>query len=236
MHPNVDNSTSNSDVAIIVPVFNEERVVREVLADLLTTFPRIIAVDDGSLDDSATEIVAAGAVLVRHPVNLGQGAALQTGIERALLYPEVRYLVTFDSDGQHDPADALGMVELMRAEPVDIVLGSRFLDDRSNVPASKRIALALARFSVNASTGLRLTDAHNGLRAFSRRFAETLHLRENGMAHASEIVGAVAASGLAYREFPVHIAYTEYSVAKGQSIVNGVNILFDSFIGAFRRK
>lgn len=221
---------------VIIPVYNEATVLRDVLDRVLDAFPNVIVVDDGSSDASAQVVAATAATLVRHPFNMGQGAALQTGIERALREPDIEYFVTFDSDGQHRVEDAVAMVHELSAGDVDIVLGSRFLTDNPGIPALKRISLRVARLVMNAATGLHLTDAHNGLRAFNRRFAESLHLHESGMAHASEIVSYVAGGGFRYREWPVHIDYTEYSLAKGQPLANGVNILFDMVFDAFRRK
>ena len=217
----------NSDACLVVPVYNEGPVVADVLREALTVFPNIVAVDDGSTDDSAAQVATTGALLVRHPVNLGQGAAMQTGIETALLLPHVRYFVTFDSDGQHDTADADAMVARLRADEADVVLGSRFLDGRTKPGLLKRIVLRGAVWLTNAQSGVKLTDAHNGLRALNRTAAGQLHLRQNGMAHASEIIEQLGRSRLRWAEHPVHIRYTEYSMAKGQSVLNAVNILTD---------
>ena len=217
----------NSDACLVVPVYNEGPVVAGVLREALTVFPNIVAVDDGSTDDSAAQVATTGALLVRHPVNLGQGAALQTGIETALLLPHVRYFVTFDSDGQHDTADADAMVARLRADEADVVLGSRFLDGRTKPGLLKRIVLRGAVWLTNAQSGVKLTDSHNGLRALNRTAAGQLHLRQNGMAHASEIIEQLGRSRLRWAEHPVHIRYTEYSMAKGQSVLNAVNILTD---------
>lgn len=217
----------NSDACLVVPVYNEGPVVADVLREALTVFPNIVAVDDGSTDDSAAKVATTGALLVRHPVNLGQGAALQTGIETALLLPHVRYFVTFDSDGQHDTADADAMVARLRADEADVVLGSRFLDGRTKPGLLKRIVLRGAVWLTNAQSGVKLTDAHNGLRALNRTAAGQLRLRQNGMAHASEIIEQLGRSRLRWAEHPVHIRYTEYSMAKGQSVLNAVNILTD---------
>jgi hypothetical protein len=229
-------ATANTDVCVIVPVYNEATVVGDVVEKLLERFPNVVTVDDGSTDGTAAVLAATGTTLVRHPFNMGQGAALQTGIERALLDADFNYFVTFDSDGQHRVEDAEAMVNVLREGDVDVVLGSRFLGHSVGMPPLKRFSLHLARWLMNVTTGTHLTDAHNGLRAFNRRFAEGLHLRENGMAHASEIVSYVAHGGFRYREWPVEITYTEYSIAKGQSLTNGINILFDMMFGAFRRK
>ena len=217
----------NSDACLVVPVYNEGPVVADVLREALTVFPTIVAVDDGSTDDSAAQVATTDALLVRHPVNLGQGAALQTGIETALLLPHVKYFVTFDSDGQHDTADAAAMVARLRNDEADVVLGSRFLDGRTKPGLVKRIVLRGAVWLTNAQSGVKLTDAHNGLRALNRTAAGQLKLRQNGMAHASEIIEQLGRSRLRWAEHPVHIRYTEYSMAKGQSVLNAVNILTD---------
>ncbi|MGP7960377.1 glycosyltransferase family 2 protein [Sanguibacter sp. A247] len=214
------------DAWLVVPLYNEAAVVGEVVRDVLPTFPHVVCVDDGSSDGSAEAARAAGARVLEHPVNLGQGAALQTGISYALSRG-ARYVVTFDADGQHRVEDALAMVDLARAEDVAIVFGSRFLDDRTQAGLLKRLVLKIAVWFTNQSTGLRLTDAHNGLRVMRADAARGVHLRQDRMAHASEIVLQLGRTRLPWREHPVHVLYTEYSRGKGQSLWNSVNILVD---------
>jgi glycosyltransferase involved in cell wall biosynthesis len=213
-------------VWIVVPVYNEALVVGSVVAKTLETFPNIVCVDDGSADESAAAVVAAGAHLVRHPVNLGQGAALQTGISYALSQG-AEYVVTFDADGQHRVEDALAMVAVAKAGAADVVLGSRFMESADQVPLMKRIVLRTVVKLSRASRRLQLTDAHNGLRVLNRVAATKLRITMNGMAHASEIVAFLADSGLRVTEVPVTVLYTDYSKSKGQSLINGVNIIFD---------
>lgn len=218
----------HEDVWVIVPVFNEDRVIVGVVEELLATFPHVVCVDDGSADASSSEIARTGAHLVRHPINLGQGASLQTGLSYALARPGARWFVTFDADGQHRVEDAAAMVAEARSGRADVVLGSRFLrQQEGHVPLPKRVALRLAVLLSPTTRRLRLTDAHNGLRVLSRPVVENLSIRMDGMAHASEIVSYLARSSWRVREVPVSIRYTAYSRAKGQSLVNGVNILFD---------
>lgn len=218
------------DTWLIVPLYNEGSVVRGVVAAARRTFPNIVCVDDGSKDDSVAEALAGGAVVVQHPINLGQGAALQTGLDFALSQPDAAYFVTFDSDGQHRVADAAAMVERLRTEPLDIVVGSRFLDGRTNASALKKLILRTAVVFERLSTGVKLTDAHNGLRALNRTAASRIRITQNRMAHASEIVGQIGSENLRYAEQPVEILYTDYSRAKGQSMWNSVNILSELFI------
>jgi glycosyltransferase involved in cell wall biosynthesis len=210
-------------------VFNEGEVLGDVIRAARQTFPNIVCVDDGSSDESVRIALEAGAVVVAHPINLGQGAALRTGLDYALTRADADYFVTFDSDGQHRVEDALAMVERLDSEPLDVVIGTRFLDGRTKVGLLKRIVLRLAVLFERMRSGLKLSDAHNGLRAFNRKAATLIEIEQNRMAHASEITAQIGLHKLAYAEQPVHVLYTEYSRRKGQSLWNSVNILNDLF-------
>lgn len=215
---------------VVIPLYNEASVIADVIAGLLPSFPHIVCVDDGSTDDSANIAERAGAQVVRHPINLGQGAALQTGIEFALRHPRCRYIVTFDADGQHRVDDAIGMLGDARTHDAAIIFGSRFLDDRTQPGILKKIILKTAVWVTNMSTGMRLSDAHNGLRVIRRDAAEKVNLKQDRMAHATEIVLELGRTGLPWREHPVELLYTDYSKAKGQSVLNSVNILVDLIV------
>ena len=215
------------DSWLVVPLYNEATVIGQVIDDAKGTFANIVCVDDGSSDGSATIARKHGARVIEHPFNLGQGAALQTGMEFVRRQTNARYIVTFDADGQHSVADAAAMVDRARAEDLAIIFGSRFLDDATQVGWSKKLVLKTAAAVTKQRTGLDLTDAHNGLRLLRRDALQQVVLRQDGMAHASEIVSQLACTGLPWAEMPVHIAYTDYSKAKGQSLLNSVNILVD---------
>lgn len=214
---------------VVIPMYNEATVVGSVIESLLPVFPNVVCVDDGSTDGSQEAARKAGAVVVQHPVNLGQGAGLQTGIEYALQDPELDCVVTFDADGQHRVVDAEAMVARVLAGEADIVLGSRFLDDRTQISRLKRLVLKTAAVQSRLATGMELSDAHNGLRVFSAGAASRIHLTQNRMAHASELVHQIARMKTRWVEHPVEIIYTDYSRAKGQSLLNGVNILAELF-------
>ena len=215
------------DSWLVVPLYNEATVIGQVIDDARGTFANIVCVDDGSSDGSATIARKHGARVIEHPFNLGQGAALQTGMEFVRRQTNARYIVTFDADGQHSVADAAAMVDRARAEDLAIIFGSRFLADATQVGWSKKLVLKTAAAVTKPRTGLDLTDAHNGLRLLRRDALQQVVLRQDGMAHASEIVSQLACTGLPWAEMPVHIAYTDYSKAKGQSLLNSVNILVD---------
>ena len=218
------------DTWIVMPLFNEATVVGKVIEDLAAHFDHILCIDDGSTDGSVEVARAAGARVLRHPVNLGQGAALQTGFAYVTEQPGARYLVTFDADGQHRIDDALGMLKTARERDLAIVFGSRFLDDRTQPGWMKKVVLKTAVAVTNRTTGLRLTDAHNGLRVIRVDAARLLDLKQDGMAHATEIVLQLGRTKLPWTEYPVELLYTDYSKSKGQSILNSVNILVDLLV------
>jgi polyprenyl-phospho-N-acetylgalactosaminyl synthase len=215
---------------VVVPAFNEAAVIGTTVRDLRTRFQQVVVVDDGSTDVTGAEALAAGAMTLRHPLNLGQGAALQTGIEYALL-GGAEYVATFDADGQHHAEDLARMLDVLRERHLDIVLGSRFLGRAEGMSAARRAVLRAAVLLTRLTTGVRLTDAHNGLRVMTAAAARRLHIVQDQMAHASELVSQVGRLGLRVAEVPVTISYTKYSLEKGQRLSNSVRILGDLVAG-----
>lgn len=229
--------TPYPDAWIIVPAFNEATVIGDVIADLRQVFDHVVCVDDGSKDDTADIALRAGAHVVRHPVNLGQGAAIQTGVEYARSQPGAAVFVTFDADGQHRVKDVLVMIDRLSKGDVDVVIGTRFAGSTvSQTPPLKRLVLRTAARLSRSSQRLRLTDAHNGLRVFNKTVADNLSLTMNGMSHAGEFIALIVENHWRVAEEPVEILYTEYSMSKGQPLLNGINIVFDGFLrGKMRR-
>jgi glycosyltransferase involved in cell wall biosynthesis len=228
----METTDRNDDVWLVVPLYNEGSVIGDVVTEARRTFANVVCVDDGSHDDSALQAERSGAVVIQHPVNLGQGAALQTGFDYAKTDARMRYVVTYDADGQHQIADVIAMVQRARENDLQVVFGSRFLDDRVSATGLKKVVLKLAVSFTNATTRTKLTDAHNGLRVLRSDVLEQLEITQNRMAHATEIVNEIGAMRInsepvRYAEMPVHILYTEYSKAKGQSLWNAVNILVE---------
>ena len=213
-------------VAFVIPAYNEGSVIRATVDSIPAEFSQIIVVNDGSKDNTLEALAGSRATIISHPVNLGQGASLQTGIEAALMNPHTQYIVTFDADGQHRIEDVITMLEHMEKNPrLDIVLGSRFLGKTINMPKSKeRILKAAIAFS-NKTTGVTLTDTHNGLRVMTREAAERMKLEMPDFSHASEIIHRIAEEDMNWEEVPVVIEYTDYSRGKGQAMINAINIV-----------
>jgi glycosyltransferase involved in cell wall biosynthesis len=218
---------SAPDVWVVVAAYNEARVIERVISDIARCGWRTVVVDDCS-SDRTSKAAADADVIIHHPVNLGQGAALQTGIDYALAQGAA-IIATFDGDGQHRATDIANLVRALEEAQADFALGSRFLGHATGLPLSRRLLLKAATWFTRLTTGLRLSDTHNGLRAMTRRGASMISLRQNRMAHASEILSQIAASGLPYVEVPVSIEYNAYSLAKGQRLSDGLVIVLDLF-------
>ena len=220
-----------SDTCCVIPMYNEQEVIADVIHGLKAIFENILCVDDGSTDESVAKAREAGATVICHAVNIGQGAAIATGFSWIQSMTNFSRIVTFDADGQHLPEDAIRLVEELASKELDVVFASRFLNDQSEVPLMKRLVLRGVTNVTRALTDVELSDAHNGLRALTVDASRKIQLTQNGMAHATQFVSLVLQGGLKYSELPVTILYTPYSRSKGQSMLNSINIALDLIWG-----
>lgn len=226
MHTNTPHDATLDTCWVVVAAYNEGPVIGEVIAGLKEHAVNVVVVDDGSVDETSVTARRAGAVVVQHPINLGQGAALQTGIEFALRRG-AQSIVTFDADGQHLASDVPVLLSELARANADIACGSRFLGRAVNLSLPRRAILKLATMFTFFTTGLQMTDAHNGLRAMTRSCAMRINIRQNRMAHASELIAEIARLKLKFIEVPVTIRYSAYSLQKGQKLSNSINIVMD---------
>lgn len=220
---------------MIIPCYNEAKVVRKTVTEVLNKGYSVVVVDDCSKDGSKKQLVGLPIYYLRHRVNMGQGAALQTGFDLAKR-KGAKYFVTFDADGQHDSDDIQGMVEFLEKKNADIVFGSRFLPGaKTNVSRSRSFALNMGRYINFLVSGIMLTDSFNGLRILSQKAVENIKLTENRMAHPAELMMMIAAKKLKHVEYPVSIHYSEYSRSKGLKNKDGIKILFEIFLNKIFR-
>lgn len=224
--PEPSTPATRASTFVVVAAYNEATTIGPVVSDLRRRWPNVLVVDDGSTDETAAAALRAGAEVVSHAINRGQGAALQTGFVHALA-AGARYLVTFDADGQHSSDEIDRLLDPVASGDFEVALGSRFLEPSGEVPILRKTLLKGAVIFTRLASGLRLTDTHNGFRAFSRRAAERIDLRADRMAHASEILDQIAHHRLSYAEVPVRIRYTRHSRAKGQSNLDAFRVLLD---------
>jgi len=221
-------------VFVVVPVFNEHATIESVAEELVNKGYSVVMVDDGSSFPISEVLDYKNIHLLKHKVNLGQGAALQTGIEYAL-EKNAQFIVTFDADGQHHAEDIEKLIEALEDKKCDIVLGSRFLCTDQSTPFIRKLVLQIGRYINLIFSGLLLTDAHNGLRAMRSDAAKKIRLQENRMAHASEILLQIKKHRLNYFEVAVRISYTDYSKEKGQTLWGGFRIVFDLLLNKIFR-
>jgi glycosyltransferase involved in cell wall biosynthesis len=218
----------------VIPAYNEAKSIGPVVSSLRSEGYQVVVVDDGSRDETAETARSAGAIVLRHELNLGQGGALQTGITFSI-ESGAQFICTFDADGQHCATDIAKMRDCLIARDRDIVLGSRFLGESIGISRTRKLLLKMAILFTRAHSGLQLTDAHNGLRVMTAQAASRLRLTQLRMAHASEIIDEIARQKLRYCEVPVTIVYTDYSKAKGQSGFASIRIIMDLIIGRMMR-
>lgn len=220
---------------VVIPAFNESKVIRNTLLSLVGRY-QIVVVDDASTDETFRVLSGLPVHYLRHPVNMGQGAALQTGMDYAR-EQGASFVVHFDADGQHNASDIPRFLAKLVEGDYDVIIGSRFLrnDDRLHVPFLKQVILKTATIINGLLTGLWLTDAHNGFRVMNRKALSCIRLRENRMAHATEILTQIRRQNLHMTELDTKIVYTDYSKQKGQSWTNSFNILLDLIISRYFR-
>ena len=219
---------------IVIPAFNEERKIGEVLNDLKSAgYNNLVVVDDGSRDKTSQIASEYNVNVIRHTINRGQGAALKTGINFSL-ENGADIIVTFDSDGQHCVEEIPSLIEPIKKREVDVALGSRFIKENS-VPFVRKLFLKGGMFAIRILYGVKLTDSHNGFRALSREACQKIDLKCDKMEHASEILEQINQKGLIYKEIPVTIKYTDYSIRHGQSTFNAFKILSKMILNKFLR-
>lgn len=210
-------------IIALVAAYNEEKNIGSVVRDLFEHVDHVVVVDDGSQDGTPHIASKAGATVFTHVINRGQGAALQTGHEHALRLG-AQYVIHFDGDGQFDVQDIPRALTHMKEVNADILLGSRFMDNRSHIPFAKRnILFPLGRLVNRISGAPSITDVHNGFRILNERALSAIVLRQDGMAHATEILQLIPRHDLTHVEFPVKVRYDHF----GQGMMSGIRIIKD---------
>lgn len=213
-------------VCILITALNEESMIEEVLSGILNEgYKNIVLVDDGSTDHTYIKAKNFPITILKHIINRGKGASLQTGTEY-ILKKGFDVIVHFDADGQHDAKDIIKLITPILDENYDVVFGSRFLGETEGLPLLRKLVLKVGIFITNLMYGVRLTDVHNGMRAFKSKVFEKINFTEDRFAYASELLEKIVKGGFSYKEVPVRIKYTDYSLKKGQKNINAIKIFY----------
>jgi polyprenyl-phospho-N-acetylgalactosaminyl synthase len=219
--------SDHSSIFVIVPAFNEAAVIRQTVEKLLEKKYAVVVVDDASTDNTRNVLLGLPIYYIRHTSNLGQGAAIKTGIE-FILKKNADYIVTFDADGQHEVGDIERMLNILQNEKVDIVFGSRFLPgSASNVHTTRKWVLKTARLVNYLASGILLSDANNGLRVMTKEAAIRMEITENRSSHNAQVQNLVKYNKIKFAECPVTVSYSDYSKKKGLRNINSIRILYD---------
>ncbi|MBU0660761.1 glycosyltransferase family 2 protein [Patescibacteria group bacterium] len=213
----------------VVPAYNEEERIACVIKKLQDHVDHIVVIDDASKDNTVKVARLAGATVLEHKINRGQGAALETGHEYARLVG-AEYILHFDGDDQMHPEDIAPALAHMKEQKALVLFGSRLLDGRSTLPWFKRMILLPIGKMINfLFVRAHLSDVHNGFRLFHAQVLAVMVIEQDRMAHATEIPAKVIALNLPYVEFPIKVTYHEY----GQSARGGFTILKDLLFSKF---
>jgi glycosyltransferase involved in cell wall biosynthesis len=215
------------NIYILVPAFNEAKIIRIILIALLERFPNVVVINDGSTDNIMEATKDLDITLLNHEINLGVGAAVQTGFDYVQRIPLSYAAITFDADGQHSVEDAISIAKAIQLCEEEIIFGSRFIEHDKNIPFIKRNVLRFVTLFTKIATGIKLTDAHNGLKAYKVSAIRKLKLRFSGYSYESELITEVAKKKISYKELSTNVKYTEYSLKKGQKLTNGLLIIED---------
>ena len=215
------------NIYILVPAFNESKVIRKTLEELLLEFSNVVVVNDGSSDNFNESTEGLNIKVLNHEINLGVGAAVQTGFEYVCKKPLAHAVITFDADGQHSVYDAVSIAEAINKSSEGIIFGSRFIEHHNNIPFIKRIVLMIIAKITTFVTGVNLTDAHNGLKAYKVNTIKELDLKFSGYSYESELIKEVSLKNISYKEISTDVKYTNYSISKGQKLSDGLLILED---------
>ena len=219
----------NDDCLVIVPVYNGEETITKTIKNLEKYFKNILVINDGSDDCTLDLIKNNNLKFINHLINIGQGGALESGMLFFIKKTNFKYLITFDADGQHIAKEAFSLLSELKNKKAYACIGSRFKNKNIKIPLIKRIILKLACIYEKFFFSIKLTDAHNGLRAISRDLVKNnlLPLKNYDMSHATEISHKICLSGKHFIEYPVNILYDEKA---SQSPLNGINILLRLFL------
>ena len=218
-------------VTVVIPAYNEEKGIAQVIAEVKSVVDDVIVVDDCSRDHTYQIAKQAGAISLRHIINRGQGAALRTGT-RCALEGGADIIVHFDADGQFLVEDIAKVVAPLIAGEADVVFGSRFLDNSTRMPViKKKLIMPLARLVNFWFLGVKMTDPQSGFRAFTRQVGLKLKWHQDRMAHCSEILSLVVRNHWCIKEVPITVIYREF----GQNLFGGFKILSDLLIKKINR-
>mgnify|MGYP001127740375 FL=1 len=213
-------------VIIGIPAFNEEKNIAAIVVKLKKKYDHVLVCDDGSSDMTHDIASSLGAIVVKHPTNLGYGAAIKT------IFNEARkidgdILITFDADGQHKISEIDSVLKPISENKADIVIGSRFLGNTKDIPKYRKIGIKMITGLTNTLTGSEITDAQSGFRAYSKKVLNEISPTESGMGISTEILIKSSKKQMRISEVPITISY-ENNTPSQEPISHGTSVVFST--------
>ena len=208
---------------VCIPAYNAEKKIGDVVKKSLEYVDEVIVCDDGSTDNTAKIASQSGALVISHKKNQGYGAALITMFEHARK-EDTDVMITLDGDGQHDPEEIPLFLKSLEEKNVDVVIGSRFLNNKKMPPAYRKAGIKIITSAVKLGNKLKITDAQSGYRAYSKKAIEAIRITETGMAASTEILHKISNNGLTILEVPINISYEE-KTSKHNALSHGISVL-----------
>jgi len=221
-------------LVVVIPAYNEEKAISQVIEEVKKYTENIIVVDDGSTDKTNWLAKKQRVIVYRHLVNRGLGGALATGIEAALNH-KADIILTFDADGQHPAEDIPKLIKPIIKSEADVVIGSRFFK-KNKIPFNRKIANFIGNIITFILFGIWVSDSQSGLRCFNKKAAKTLKIETSSMEVSSEIIKEIKKHHLRLKEIPIKAIYTTYSLSKGQNFILGIKTLIKLIFLKFRSK
>jgi glycosyltransferase involved in cell wall biosynthesis len=215
----------NTHPYIIIPAKDEEPRLGKVLEQVIGMgYSNIVIVDDGSVDETSNIARAYDVTVLNHRLNLGAGAATQTGIHWALKQG-ADVLVTMDGDTQHDAEYIPELVSKLVNDSLDLVIGSRFLEKDPEIPVSRLFYNKIANVITWILTGMSVSDSQSGMRVMTADFARKSELHWNGFEFCIEQLRYARRHGAKIGESPIKAYYTHDTIHKGQNLITGIRML-----------
>jgi glycosyltransferase involved in cell wall biosynthesis len=211
---------------VCIPAYNEEKAIGDIVKISLKHVDKVIVCDDGSTDNTAKIAKQSGATVISHKKNEGYGASIITLFDRAR-QENADIMVTIDGDGQHDPNQISLLINTLKENNVDVVIGSRFLEKNSSTPGYRKQGIKIITSAANFGADFKVSDAQSGFRAYSKQAIESIHPTETGMSISTEILFKISNKGLSLAEVPITISYNG-DTSTQSPVPHGVAVLMNT--------
>ena len=229
-------SNSRNEIFVVVPAYNEEKTVSQIIEGIAKEGYNVVLVNDGSKDNTLNLAIESKRrypdkiFIVSHFINRGLGAALKTGIDVAVR-KHAKYILTFDADGQHEISDIEKVVKPLQDGNADVCIGARPFKD---MPFSKSFANSVMNFLTLVFYRRNVKDSQSGLRAFTSDAASQINIVSSGYAVSSEFIREISDKNFRLEEVTITTIYTPETQHKGTDAIVGLKILFKMVLDLFR--